>query len=108
MKKLIILCLFVVGLISAVWGFLSFQGLAAKGEFETILVDFREDIPADAIQKDLQAIAQKYNVTPQLDNKFSAQDNVYIIKGDRDRLKELRKSPFAQATELLNRITSTS
>ncbi|WP_427156863.1 S8 family peptidase [Aliinostoc sp. HNIBRCY26] len=101
MKKLIILCLFVVGLISAVWGFLSFQGLAAKGEFETILVDFREDIPADVIQKDLQAIAQKYNVTPQLDNKFSAQDNVYIIKGDRDRLKELRKSPFAKATEII-------
>ncbi|AUT02369.1 peptidase S8 [Nostoc sp. CENA543] len=101
MKKLIILCLFVVGLISAVWGFLNFQGLAAKGEFETILVDFREDIPADVIQKDLQAIAQKYNVTPQLDNKFSAQDNVYIIKGDRDRLKELRKSPFAQATEII-------
>ncbi|HIK04508.1 MAG TPA: peptidase S8 [Trichormus sp. M33_DOE_039] len=101
MRKLIILCLFVIGLISAVWGFLNFQGLAAKGEFGTILVDFREDIPAEVIKQDLQAIAQKYNVTPQLDNKFSAQDNVYIIKGDRDRLKELRKSSWAKATEII-------
>ncbi|AFY51019.1 subtilisin-like serine protease [Nostoc sp. PCC 7524] len=101
MRKLIILCLFVIGLVSAVFGFLNFQGLAAKGEFETILLDFREDIPAEVIKQDLQAIAQKYNVTPQLDNKFSAQDNVYIIKGDRDRLKELKKSPFAKATEII-------
>ncbi|WP_066376054.1 MULTISPECIES: S8 family peptidase [unclassified Anabaena] len=101
MRKLIILCLFVIGLVGAVFGFLNFQGLAAKGEFETILLDFREDIPAEVIKQDLQAIAQKYNVTPQLDNKFSASDNVYIIKGDRDRLKELKKSPFAQATEII-------
>lgn len=101
MRKVIIFCLFVIGLISAVFGFLNFQGLAAKGEFETILVDFRDNIPSDEIQKDLQAIAQKYNVTPQLDNKFSAQDNVYIIKGDRERLKELKKSPFAEATEII-------
>ena len=53
------------------------------------------------MKQDLQAIAQQYNVTPQLDNKFSAQDNVYIIKGDRQRLKELQKSPFAKATEFI-------
>ncbi|MBD2365002.1 S8 family serine peptidase [Anabaena minutissima FACHB-250] len=101
MRKLIILCLFVIGLVSAVFGFLNFQGLAAKGEFQTILLDFREDIPAEVIKQDLQAIAQKYNVTPQLDNKFSARDNVYIIKGDRKRLKELKKSSFAKATEII-------
>jgi serine protease len=101
MRKLIILCLFVIGLVSAVFGFLNWQGLAAKGEFQTILLDFREDIPAEVIKANLQAIAQQYNVTPQLDNKFSARDNVYIIKGDRQRLKELKKSPFAKATEII-------
>jgi serine protease len=101
MKRLILLCLFVVGLGTALFGFLNFQGLAAKGEFETILLNFREDIPAEVVQKDLQAIAKLYNVTPQLDNKFSALDDVYIIKGDRQRLKELKKSPFAQETEFI-------
>lgn len=101
MRKLILLCLFVIGLVSSVFVFLNSQGLAAKGEFETILLDFREDIPADVIKQDLQAIAQQYNVTPQLDNKFSEQDHVYIIKGDRQRLTALKKSAFAKATEII-------
>ncbi|AFZ59886.1 peptidase S8 [Anabaena cylindrica FACHB-243] len=101
MKKFILLCLFVIGLTAAVFGFLNFQGLAAKGDFETILLDFREDIAETVIQKDLQAIAQQYDVTPQLDNKYSAADNVYIIKGDRTRLQALRKSPYANVTEFI-------
>ena len=95
MKKLLLLCLFVIGLSAAVFGFLNFQGLAAKGEFETILLDFREDVAENVIEKDLQAIAQQYHVTPQLDNKYSAVAHVYVIKGDRQRLNDLRKSPFA-------------
>ncbi|MEA5582620.1 S8 family peptidase [Nodularia harveyana UHCC-0300] len=101
MKRLILLCLFVIGLGAAVFGFLNFQGLAAKGEFETIVLDFRQDMPAEVIQQKLQAIAQEYNVTPRLDNKFSASDNVYIIEGDRQRLKKLQKSQFAQFTQLI-------
>lgn len=108
MKKLILLSLFVIGLTAAVWGFLNFQGLAAKGEFETILLDFREDVAENVIQENLQAIAQQYHVTPQLDNKYSAADHVYIIKGGasgersyRQRLTELRKSPLAKATEFI-------
>ncbi|MGI8500598.1 MAG: S8 family peptidase [Hassallia sp.] len=101
MRRLILLCLFVIGLGAAVFGFLNFQGLAAKGDFETIVLDFREDIPADVVQKNLQAIALQYNVTPKLDNKFSEKDNVYVIKGDRQRLKALRKSSFAKVTEFI-------
>ena len=101
MRKLILLCLFVIGLGSAIFGFLNFQGMATKGEFETILLDFREDIPSLVVEQNLQAIAKQYNVTPQLDNKFSKKDNVYIVKGDRQRLQELKKSQFAQATEFI-------
>ncbi|MBW4646683.1 MAG: S8 family peptidase [Goleter apudmare HA4340-LM2] len=101
MKRLILFCLFVIGLGAALFGFLNFQGLAAKGEFETILLDFREDIPTEVVQQDLEAIAKLYKVTPKLDNQFSARDNVYIIKGDRQRLKELQKSRFKSATEVI-------
>ncbi|MBD2138970.1 peptidase S8 [Anabaena sp. FACHB-1237] len=101
MRKFILLCLFVMGITLAVLGFVNFQGLATKGEFQTILLDFREDIPATVIQQDLQAIAQKYQVTPQLDNQFSAKDNVYIIKGDKQRLQELKHSPLDSATEYI-------
>jgi serine protease len=101
MRRLILLCLFVIGLSAAVFGFLNFQGLAAKGDFETIVLDFREDIPAEEVQKNLQAIALQYNVTPKLDNKFSKEDRVYVIKGNRQRLKALRKSSFAKVTEFI-------
>jgi hypothetical protein len=60
MRKLILLCLFVIGLGAAIFGFLNYQGLAAKGDFETIVLDFREDIPAVEVEKNLQAI---FNIT---------------------------------------------
>jgi serine protease len=101
MRRFLLFCLFVIGLSAAIFGFLNFQGLAAKGEFETILLDFREDLPQEAVQQKLEAIAQQYNVTPRLDNKFSARDNVYIIEGDKKRLKKLRKSEIAKATEFI-------
>jgi serine protease len=101
MKRLIVLCLFVIGLSAALFNFVNFQGLAAQGKFETIVLDFREDIPKDKLQQDLNAIANQFQVTPQLDNKFSAKDNVYIIKGDKTRLKELKRSQFAKDTEFV-------
>ena len=101
MKKLLLFCLFVIGLSFALLTFVNIQGLAARGEFETIVLDFRENIPAEELQQDLQAIAQKYDVSPRFDNKFSENDNVYIIKGDKQRIKELRNSEFAQDTEFI-------
>ncbi|MBV6625428.1 MAG: peptidase S8 [Rivularia sp. (in: Bacteria)] len=101
MKKLILFCLFVIGLSFVLLTFVNLQGLAARGEFETIVLDFQESISSEELQQDLQAIAQKYNVTPRLDNQFSKKDNVYIIKGDRQRVKNLRQSEFAQHTEFI-------
>ncbi|MGB6298143.1 MAG: S8 family serine peptidase, partial [Rivularia sp. (in: cyanobacteria)] len=101
MKKLILFCLFVIGLSFALLTFVNVKGLASRGEFETIVLDFQEDISQEKLQQDLQAIAQKYNVTPRLDNQFSKKDNVYIIEGDRQRIKKLRKSELAKDTEFI-------
>ena len=101
MRRLILFCLFVIGLGVALFNFMNFQGLAAQGEFKTIVLNFREDIPQQVLQQDLQAIARNYSVTPQFHNKFAEKDHVYIIKGDRQRLKDLQKSEFAQATEYI-------
>jgi serine protease len=101
MRRLILICLFVVGLSAALFNFVNFQGLAAQGEFNTIVLDFREDIPRTKLQQDLENIARQFNVTPYFDNKFSESDNVYIIKGDKARLKQLRQSAFAKDTEFV-------
>lgn len=101
MRRLIISGLFVFALCFTLINFVSGRGLAVNGEYDTILLDFREDIPTEVVQKDLSAIANLFQVTPRLDNQFSAKDNVYIIKGDKTRLKELKKSQFAQNTEYI-------
>ena len=101
MRKFIISCLFIIGLSAALFTFINFQGLGAKGNFETIVLDFKQNLSQQVLQQDLQEIAHKYNVTPQLDNKLAEQDRVYIIKGDRQRLKEIRKSKLASAMDII-------
>ena len=98
MRKLLLLCLFLIGLGFALF---NFKGLAAQGEFESIVLDFREDIPSAQISATVSAIAEQYNVAPQLNSEFSEADNVYIVKGDRNTLKALKKSKQALSTEFI-------
>jgi serine protease len=98
MKRLILLCLFIGGL----WFALSsFQGLAAKGEYQSIVLDFRENLPNTEIEAKLNAIAQQYKVKPRLNSEFSAADNVYVVEGDRQTLASLRNSKIAKYTEYI-------
>lgn len=98
MKKLLLLCLFVIGL-----GFtlFNFKGLASQGEFQSIVLDFREDVPTAQIQAQVNAIAQKYNVEPHYNSEFSGSDHIYIVKGDRQLLRELKQSQLAKDTEFI-------
>jgi len=97
MKKLLILCLC---LISLGFGLANFKGLAATGEFNSIVLDFREDIPASQISAQINAIAQELHVTPHLNSEFSTVDNVYIVKGNDKTLKVL-KSDLAKSTQFI-------
>lgn len=98
MRKLILVCLFVIGLGYALF---NFQGLASQGEYDSIVLDFREDVPASQIEANLSAIAQSLKVAPQLNSEFSGKDNVYIVKGDKNTLKSLKKSKLAKSTEFI-------
>lgn len=98
MKKFFWFCLFFLGLL---WALSNFKGLAAKGNFETIVLDFRDNIPAAQIQATVAEISTKYHIEPHPNSKFSASDHVYIIKGDRNVLNHLKKSELAKYTELI-------
>ena len=99
MKKLLLLCLFFVfGIWFAVF---NFKGLANQGEFSSIILDFREDIPAVAIAKDLKEISSQYNEKAILNSAFSVKDNIYIVEGDKTLLKALKRSPIAKNTEYI-------
>ncbi len=98
MRKFLIACLFIAGLGFALF---NFKGLANQGEFQSIVLDFREDVPAAEIAGELEAIAQQYNVNPRLNSEFSVADNVYIVEGDKQLLSALKKSKLSKETEYI-------
>ncbi|HEY9695107.1 MAG TPA: S8 family peptidase [Oculatellaceae cyanobacterium] len=98
MRRLLILSLFILGIGFAVF---NFKGLANQGDFNSIVLDFREDVPAEQINSQVSAIAQQYQVSPRLNSEFSATDHVYILSGDRTLLNTLKKSNLAKQTEYI-------
>jgi serine protease len=98
MKRFLIFCLFLLGL---GWAVINFQGLAARGTYDRIVLDFRESLSSAEIQQQVNAIAQQFKVQPQLNSKFSQVDHLYIVKGDRQLLADLQRSDFAKSTEYI-------
>ena len=90
--------LFVLGLWFALF---SFKGLANQGEFDSIILDFREDVPATEITQQIKAIAQEHNQQARLNSIFSVADNIYTVRGDRQLLQALRRSPLSRETEYI-------
>ncbi len=98
MRKFLIVCLFVFGIGFALF---NFKGLANQGEFNSIVLDFREDIPAAEIDKEVNLLYSKYNLAPRLNSEFSQVDNVYIAKGDRKTIAQLKKAGVGKFTEFI-------
>ena len=98
MKKLMLLCLFIFGIGFALF---NFKGLAQQGEFESIIIDFKEEIPIAEVSKDIQQISQQYDRAVNLNSIFSIDDRVYVLEGDKQLLKELKRSPLHKATEYI-------
>ncbi|MEM7772796.1 MAG: DUF5942 domain-containing protein, partial [Cyanobacteria bacterium P01_A01_bin.37] len=96
MKRLLWFVLFVVGLF---WALATFSGIANRGTYDSIILDFRDDMSASHIDQQLDAIAQRIGVAPQLNSEFSADDHVYVVEGDRQLLRTLRQSPFKSDLE---------
>jgi serine protease len=98
MRRLLWVGLFLVGLI---WALASFPGLASRGDYQSIVLDFREDLTPSQVETALSTIAQRFGTQPTPNSVFSATDRVYIIPGDARLLKSLR-SEFQSFTESID------
>ncbi|MEO1671332.1 MAG: S8 family peptidase [Cyanobacteria bacterium J06631_2] len=98
MKRLVLLCLFVLGIGFALF---NFKGLAQQGEFDSIILDFKEDVPIATISEEVQRLSFKYNQRVDLNSVFSIDDRIYIVEGDKKVLKELKRSPLSKDTEYI-------
>ncbi len=96
MKKLLLLTLFIIGLGFALF---NFTGLANRGEYQSILIDFKDDIPVSVLDEQLNAINKKAGKLTSLNSIFSIDEHLYIIDGDSKLLKNLRNSDLKKYTE---------
>lgn len=98
MKKWLWLGLFLVG----IWFALTnFQGLANQGKYDSIIINFREDVPLPTLTAQMEAIAQKYHHPMQLNSLFSVEDRLYTFPGDAKLLKALRQSSLKPLVEYI-------
>jgi len=98
MKRFLLLVLFLVGL---GWALTNYQGLATQGTYQSIILDFREDVGAAQIQNGIESISQQYSVAPRYNSEFSLEDHVFVVQGDQTMLNKLRQSPLKDLTEFI-------
>ncbi len=98
MKKLLLLVLFFIGL---GWALSNFQGLAAQGTYNSIILDFREDVGAAQIEHQIEEIARQLNVSPRYNSEFSLDDHVFIMQGDQKTLTDLKRMGIENYTEFI-------
>jgi serine protease len=98
MKKFLLSCLFIIGLGFAI---ANFSGLASQGEYDSLVIDFQENVPTAQISQEIAAIQQKYERQASLNSFFSVRDNTYIVEGDRKMLKQLKRSPLKKKIEYI-------
>ncbi|MGK7930462.1 MAG: S8 family peptidase [Microcystaceae cyanobacterium] len=91
MKKLLLLGLFIVGLWFAL---ANFKGLANKGEYQSIVLDFREDIPISVLNEQLDTLEVDYHAHATLNSIFSPDQRLYTLEGDTNLYQALKKSPL--------------
>ncbi|MBD2189354.1 S8 family peptidase [Pseudanabaena mucicola] len=91
MKKFLLSCLFFVGLF---WALSNYQGLAVQGNYDSMVLNFRNDISSEQVDRELKTIAAKYGIEPKFNSSFSKSKRLYIVKGDAqvlDKLKQLEE-----------------
>lgn len=98
MKKLLLVCVFLIGLGFALF---TFKGLATKGEFNSIIINFRQDIPTNIIEENLSSIASKVQDIPILNSIFSEPERIYIIEGDKNTIKKIARSNLKKSIEYI-------
>ena len=71
MKKFLLSCLFFAGLF---WALSTYQGLAVQGEYDSMVLNFRESLSPAQVDRELKTIAAKYGIEPKFNSAFSKSD----------------------------------
>ncbi|PZO41427.1 MAG: peptidase S8 [Pseudanabaena frigida] len=90
MKKFLLSCLFFAGLF---WVLSTYKGLAVEGQYDSMVLNFRDSLSPAQVDLELISIAKKYGIEPKFNSAFSKSDRLYIVKGDAQELEKLKQLP---------------
>ncbi|MEO0532704.1 MAG: S8 family peptidase [Cyanobacteria bacterium P01_A01_bin.123] len=93
MKRWLLAGLFLVGIVLAI---ARFPGLAAQGSYDSIVLDFNDDLSPAQVELHLKPWSDR---GIRLNSEFADAEQVYVLEGDRTLLKALRQSELADVTE---------
>jgi serine protease len=83
------------------WTVVSLAGLTTQGSYNSIILDFREDVGHGKVIEALEAITELNQARPRLNSEFSEVDQIYIVEGDRTLLNQMRRARWAKYTEVI-------
>ncbi|MBD2178225.1 peptidase S8 [Pseudanabaena sp. FACHB-1998] len=89
MKKFLLACLFFAGIF---WALSTYQGLAVEGQYDSMVLNFRDSLSPAQVDRELKAIASKYGLAAKFNSAFSKTDKLYVVKGDAQVLEKLKQS----------------
>ncbi|MEM8777990.1 MAG: S8 family peptidase [Cyanobacteria bacterium P01_G01_bin.49] len=98
MKKLLLFILFIAGLWIAL---INFKGLSVQGNYDSVVINFREDVPTAVLSEQIEAIAQNYKTTVSLNSVYAIDDHIYTLSGNKTVLENLQKSSLKQYVEYI-------
>ncbi len=96
MKRWIFLLCF---LVSLGWAVVHYGSTMTQGTFNGIVLDFREEVGDSQIQQALSEVSQRFDLKPRLNSEFSEADHVFIVPGDANLLRDLKRSGLDKFTE---------
>ena len=98
MKRWILLfcCLGALG-----WATAQFSGTLAQGTFESIIIDFREEVGDSQIQDAMGEASKLFDLMPRLNSEFSEGDHIFVVPGNLELFQKLKKSGLDRYTESL-------
>ncbi|MFM2432505.1 MAG: hypothetical protein RLZZ511_3719 [Cyanobacteriota bacterium] len=83
------------------WTLVTLTGLTTQGSYSTIIIDFREDVGQGKVIAALESIAQLGQARPRLNSEFSESDQVYVVEGDQELLRKMRRAAWANTAEII-------
>jgi serine protease len=98
MKRFVLIGLCLLSLFTPAF---TFSGTAAESSFESIVLDFRDNLNAEQLSNALGTIKSKYRSEAHYNSEFSEADHIYVLDGDQRTLQGLQRSNLRGLTEYI-------